>query len=144
MKLNQLKKMIGLCLIIQILTIVNLILSQQCFKEDPTETEPVSAINSRSIPTIWLNWEYGAEIEDEPVHKEAPKVTTVNDAMKSKFKTPIDSFMMMCPISLWEVLVLEMVHYMEQTISKQIKQKRYFAGYVCRLAYLWNVVPPNW
>jgi hypothetical protein len=96
-------------------------LSQQCLEEDPSETEPVSAINSISIPTVGFHLEYGAEIEEEPVHKEAPKVATVNDAVKSKFKTPIDSFMMMCPISLWEVLVLETNHFMEQKISKQMK-----------------------
>jgi hypothetical protein len=29
-----------------------------------------------------LHWEYGAEIEEEPEHKEAPKEKTVNDAVK--------------------------------------------------------------
>jgi len=104
-------------------------LSQQCLEEEPTLTEPLSASNSSSIPTTGLHWEYGAEIEEEPVHNKAPKVTTVNDAVKSDFKTPIDCFMKMCPLSLWEVVVSETNRYAEQKISKQVKRKRYFAGY---------------
>ncbi len=75
-------------------------LLQQCFEEDQTETVPVPANNSSSIPTVGLHWEYGADLEEEPAHMEAPKVATVSEAAKSKFKTPIDSFMMMCPIYL--------------------------------------------
>jgi hypothetical protein len=37
--------------------------------------------------------------------------------------------MMMCPVSLWEELVLETNLYAEQKLSKQVKRKPYFADY---------------
>jgi hypothetical protein len=54
-----------------------------------------------------MHWEYGGDVEETDAHRKAHLPSGVKEAFKNKFQTPIDSLMMICPIQLWEVIVVE-------------------------------------
>lgn len=67
---------------------------------------------------------------DEPSNK-LPKteMTVVCPEYIHLFQSPIDSFMQMCTLDMWDIIVTKTNHYAEQHLKMQKKKKRLIAGY---------------
>jgi hypothetical protein len=106
---------------------------QNVLEQNVEEEDNYDANNSISnvggIPEVGLHWEYGGEIDESDIPALATKTSTVKQDFLHKFRSPIDSFFMMCPICLWEVVVLETNRYADQKLKKLEKRKPYIAGY---------------
>jgi hypothetical protein len=70
-----------------------------------------------------MHWEYGGNVEETDANKKPPTPSGVKQAFKNQVQTPIDSLVMICPIQLWEVIVVETNRYVDQRIRLQEKRK---------------------
>jgi hypothetical protein len=80
------------------------------------------------VPEIGMHWEFDGTITQEPNMKMPMKATTVKPGLETHFKCPIDAYMAVLPLELWEVVVQEVNRYAEQQLAEKKQKRRLISG----------------